>query len=574
MDNLTEAQIIEAQVQEIIDEAEQLNEFLPLIPLAIWAGGAAWTAYDVYRTAKQYKAGEITKGEVAKRVGTDVALSIAGGAIAKGLIKGGKVGYGVIKKVVDKSKEKFDVVDRANKRGRTTKDITIGGQKIVDPTKVTTARGADGKMRALTKAEKKALARASDTRSTAAKAIDAVSTPVKAVTGLGKGGLDKKMGTATSNVVKKITDPLMKKKNIPTVAIDPLTKKFKKLDGPIDDRTRLAKVIDAPKAGLDALRKVDDFIGDIPGNIAKKTIDTVTQNPIAKAEKARRKAAKQIRAADAVAARAAKEIDKQMQQAKDLRKRDATQRIRSADADAAAAAKKAAKSADEFKRNAAQRNASAAMRNADNIAVKQATRQAADQKANAAKRSASAAIRKADKIATDRASDVAAFKRNAAQRTASTRMRSADKIATRRADDLAVNDKRRAAAATIRKADSDAIKKAKEIEIAAKKKRADAVAARAARKAEAEARIKKADAAAAKRLGKKTDAGEIAARVAARRAARKVDGKTKMAKRVGRRVDKLIPGGKSGGGAPAASWQSFSPVAVNDPLNLSRANKG
>ena len=93
-------------------------------------------------------------------------------------------------------------------------------------------------------------------------------------------------------------------------------------------------------------------------------------------------------------------------------------------------------------------------------------------------------------------------------------------------------------------------------------------------KAEAEARIKKADAAAAKRLGKKTDAGEIAARVAARRAARKVDGKTKMAKRVGRRVDKLIPGGKSGGGAPAASWQSFSPVAVNDPLNLSRANKG
>ena len=33
-----------------------------------------------------------------------------------------------LKKVVDKSKEKFDVVDRANKRGRTTKDITIGGQ--------------------------------------------------------------------------------------------------------------------------------------------------------------------------------------------------------------------------------------------------------------------------------------------------------------------------------------------------------------------------------------------------------------------------------------------------------------
>ena len=304
MDSLTEAQIIEAQVQEIIDEAEQLNEFLPLIPLAIWAGGAAWTAYDVYRTAKQYKAGEITKGEVAKRVGTDVALSIAGGAIAKGLIKGGKAGYGVIKKVVDKSKEKFDVVDRANKKGRTTKDITIGGQKIVDPTKVTTARGADGKMRALTKAEKKALARASDTRSTAAKAIDAVSAPVKAVAGLGNGGLDRKMGSATSNIVKKITDPLMKKKNIPTVAIDPLTKKFKKLDGPIDDRTRLAKVIDAPKAGLDALRKVDDFIGDIPGNIARKTINTVTQNPIAKAEKARRKAAKQIRSADRVAARA------------------------------------------------------------------------------------------------------------------------------------------------------------------------------------------------------------------------------------------------------------------------------
>lgn len=564
MDNLTEDQLIEAQVHEILDEAEQLNEFLPLIPLAIWAGGAAWTAYDVYRTAKEYNAGEITKGEVAKRIGTDVALSIAGGAIAKGLVKGSKVGYRMIKKVVDKSKEKFDIVDRANTAGRTAKEITIGGKKIVDPTKVTSARGADGKIRALTKAEKKALAKASDTRSTVAKAIDAIAAPIDAVKGLNHGGLDRKMGDATSSIVKKITDPLMKKKNMPTVAIDPLTKKFKKLDGPQDDRTNLAKVIGAPKAGLDAIRKVDDFIGDIPGNIARKTIDTVTQNPIAKAEKARRKAARQIRAADRAAARAAKEIDKQMQQASDLRKRDATQRIRSADSDAVAnAAKNATRNADEFKRSA-----SSKMRSADAVATSKA-RQAADKISNDAKRRASAVMRKADNVATDRASDVAAFKRNADQRTATARIRGADNVATKRADDA--NDKRRAASNTIRNADSAAIKKAKEIEIAAKNKRADAIAARAARKADADARIKKADADAAKRASK-TDT-EIATRIAARQAARKsTDGN--QAKRIGRRIDNVVGGGGGGGAGPMTKWNKFQTVQVTDPLNLSRASKG
>jgi hypothetical protein len=40
-------------VVEMAPKGEQLlKEFLPLIPAAVWAGGAAWSAYDAWQAKK------------------------------------------------------------------------------------------------------------------------------------------------------------------------------------------------------------------------------------------------------------------------------------------------------------------------------------------------------------------------------------------------------------------------------------------------------------------------------------------------------------------------------------------
>lgn len=77
---------LDEQALEMIElDEEQLNEFIPLI-----IGGAALglSAYDAYKNYKQYKAGEITKAELAKRVGTDAAIGLATGGAAKLIGKG------------------------------------------------------------------------------------------------------------------------------------------------------------------------------------------------------------------------------------------------------------------------------------------------------------------------------------------------------------------------------------------------------------------------------------------------------------------------------------------------------
>jgi len=78
-------------------ERQVIMEFLPLIPVALWAGGAAWTAYDTYQAKKAYDRGEITQAELATRVGTDVAIGIAGGVLGKAVGAGWKVGKRIFK---------------------------------------------------------------------------------------------------------------------------------------------------------------------------------------------------------------------------------------------------------------------------------------------------------------------------------------------------------------------------------------------------------------------------------------------------------------------------------------------
>tara|TARA_B100000927_G_scaffold290050_1_gene287936 strand:+ start:2503 stop:3726 length:1224 start_codon:yes stop_codon:yes gene_type:complete len=78
-------------VLEVNNKGERLlKEFLPLIPAAVWAGGAAWSAYDAWQAKKAYDRGEITKGDLAKKIGTDAALTIIGGGLAKGAVKATK----------------------------------------------------------------------------------------------------------------------------------------------------------------------------------------------------------------------------------------------------------------------------------------------------------------------------------------------------------------------------------------------------------------------------------------------------------------------------------------------------
>ena len=77
------------KINEIAASKQQLDEF---IPLAIMGAGAAWTAYDAWQMKRAYDRGEISGADVAKAVGTDIAATIIGGAVAKVVGKGWKYG--------------------------------------------------------------------------------------------------------------------------------------------------------------------------------------------------------------------------------------------------------------------------------------------------------------------------------------------------------------------------------------------------------------------------------------------------------------------------------------------------
>jgi len=84
----------EADHLMFLEDEEVLNEF---IPLAIGAVGLGLSAYDAYQSYKQYKAGEITKTDLVKRVGMDAALTLATGGIGKVVAKGASMAHKGIK---------------------------------------------------------------------------------------------------------------------------------------------------------------------------------------------------------------------------------------------------------------------------------------------------------------------------------------------------------------------------------------------------------------------------------------------------------------------------------------------
>jgi len=103
-------------------EREYITELLPLIPLALWGAGAAWTAYDAYQAKKAYNRGEITGADLTKMVGTDIAITLAAGGVAKVVGKGWKFGKKIYKsKKAAKNAEKASVTSAAAAVNKTVK---------------------------------------------------------------------------------------------------------------------------------------------------------------------------------------------------------------------------------------------------------------------------------------------------------------------------------------------------------------------------------------------------------------------------------------------------------------------
>ena len=119
------------------EERQVILEFLPLIPVALWAGGAAWTAYDTYQAKKQLDAGKITQKQFAARVGTDVAIGVAGGVLGKIAGKGFKVG-----KEIYKTKKAAKAAQKKTANIPTPKDAAIPptGINVVANATTTTAK--------------------------------------------------------------------------------------------------------------------------------------------------------------------------------------------------------------------------------------------------------------------------------------------------------------------------------------------------------------------------------------------------------------------------------------------------
>ena len=133
-------------VLEMNNKGERLlKEFLPLIPAAVWAGGAAWSAYDAFQAKKAYDRGEITKGDLAKRIGTDAALTIIGGGLAKGAVKATKAVSKMFKKKpevkVDAPKTDVKQVNKNTPPVTKTNTPPVTKTKIAAPASAAAAGG-------------------------------------------------------------------------------------------------------------------------------------------------------------------------------------------------------------------------------------------------------------------------------------------------------------------------------------------------------------------------------------------------------------------------------------------------
>jgi hypothetical protein len=127
----------ESQQQNLEEAREIVNE---LLPLAIGAVGAGLSAVDAYRAYKDYKAGKIDKTDLAKQVGSNVALGLVGGGAAKigqAVARGAKAGVQAIKKRVAPAKADAPTKKKSTKKSRRDRDFDYNTPQNVPDTDLT-----------------------------------------------------------------------------------------------------------------------------------------------------------------------------------------------------------------------------------------------------------------------------------------------------------------------------------------------------------------------------------------------------------------------------------------------------
>lgn len=197
------------RANEFVTERQRVDEVVPLVIGGLTALGIGMQGYETYKDIQDYRAGRIDDKELTRRIGTDAAIAVVGGAIGKGisgLYGAGKAGIDVFKNAMkhkDKAKDATDAATSAVKPGSTIK--TPKGDRVagVDG-KATTVKPTDkagvAKIKQATKKQDGAKPGAAAATAATKKADDVA----KKKPGGGKAGAAAAtVGTKSKNILKK-----------------------------------------------------------------------------------------------------------------------------------------------------------------------------------------------------------------------------------------------------------------------------------------------------------------------------------------------------------------------------------
>ena len=143
------------RANEFITERQRVDEVVPLVIGGLTALGIGMQGYETYKDIQDYRAGRIDDKELTRRIGTDAAIAVAGGAIGKGvagLYGAGKAGIDVFKNAMKHKNKAKDATDAV------TKTTPKPGSTIQTP-KGDRVAGVDGKATTVKPTDKAAVAK-------------------------------------------------------------------------------------------------------------------------------------------------------------------------------------------------------------------------------------------------------------------------------------------------------------------------------------------------------------------------------------------------------------------------------
>jgi len=128
------------RANEFITERQRVDEIVPFVLGGLTALGIGMQGYETYKDIRDYQTGKIDKKELTRRIGTDAAIAVVGGAIGKGvagLYGAGKAGFNVFKNAMkhkDKAKDATDTVTKTKPKPDTTTQTPKGDATDAVPT--------------------------------------------------------------------------------------------------------------------------------------------------------------------------------------------------------------------------------------------------------------------------------------------------------------------------------------------------------------------------------------------------------------------------------------------------------